>query len=439
MVAAKVPVNLTSDNNRFEHRSARPMAIIQSAMAGVLGGYITMRLHHAASPRGASSQLQAVSVAAVNARVIRATQKLFPSTPDLLERMDRAARSFAWRYPYVKPEAIRHATTVDLHLVENPQKDPRSEDCGRNELHRAVCGVEHYGIHTEKTASALRNLKFQKFSQAVHGPYRDTRTGAPSKLIEAWENEFPKLKKGVYGIATKQLRESLSKRDPQLYQESIEIHQSFPGSWRVDSVADGQDPYAFVAQLVDPLTEGHRDISDLKYGLAGLMTFGDFNQGGRPCAQGAGCSDCVSLGLALPPTGTRAAPRYFEILGWRLWGYATLYGDDEQGDLDKKRMQAQAKGKPFTEKPAGEKLGPVAKAAAEQAAGGTGGADAGEDEEDEEQEEGAEEIEEEDEDMEDVEIQPPRDRKRKRSRSRSPGKLTSEYRERSPEDVEMRD
>ncbi|KAK8005612.1 hypothetical protein PG990_011649 [Apiospora arundinis] len=108
-------------------------------------------------------------------------------------------------------------------------------------------------------------------------------------------------------------------------------------------------------------------------------------------------------------------------------------------EVNKKRMQAQAKGKPFTEKPAGEKLGPVAKAAAEQAAGGTGGADAGEDEEDEEQEEGAEEIEEEDEDMEDVEIQPPRDRKRKRSRSRSPGKSTSEYRERSPEDVEMRD
>ncbi|KAK6856509.1 hypothetical protein PG995_006696 [Apiospora arundinis] len=108
-------------------------------------------------------------------------------------------------------------------------------------------------------------------------------------------------------------------------------------------------------------------------------------------------------------------------------------------EVDKKRMQAQAKGKPFTEKPAGEKLGPVAKAAAEQAAGGTGGADAGEDEEDEEQEEGAEEIEEEDEDMEEVEIQPPRDRKRKRSRSRSPGKSTSEYRERSPEDVEMRD
>ncbi|KAK6856510.1 hypothetical protein PG995_006697 [Apiospora arundinis] len=216
----------------------------------------------------------------MNARVIKATQKLFPSTPDLLERMDRAARSFAWRYPYVKPEAMRHATTVDLHLVENPQKDPRSIDCGWNELHRAVCGVEHYGIHTEKTASALRNLKFQKFSQAVHGPYRDTRTGAPSKLIEAWENEFPKLKKGVYGIATKQLRESLSKWDPQLYQESIEIHQSFPGSWRVDSIADGQDPYAFVAQLVDPLTEGHRDISDLKYGLAGLMTFGGFKEGG---------------------------------------------------------------------------------------------------------------------------------------------------------------
>ncbi|KAK8023877.1 hypothetical protein PG993_011943 [Apiospora rasikravindrae] len=173
--------------------------------------------------------------------ITNATQRLFPSTSSLLERMDLAARAFAWRYPYV------------------------------------VCGVEHYGLHTEKIASGLPNLKFQKFSQAKWGPGIRSKAGAGGD--SAWQEEFPKVLTGLYGLATKQLRESLSRWDPDLHAECVKLHNSFPLDLQLSSVKDGQNPYSS-AQLVDPLTEGHRDTTDLKHGLAGIATFGDFDQGG---------------------------------------------------------------------------------------------------------------------------------------------------------------
>ncbi|KAK8073986.1 hypothetical protein PG994_004885 [Apiospora phragmitis] len=124
---------------------------------------------------------------------------------------------------------------------------PRSPNCPEQELHRAVCGVEHYGLHTEKIASGLANLNFQKFSQAAHGP--GTNTNAVPGSISAWQDEFPKLR-------------------------------SFPPDLQMSSVEDEQNPHSFLTQLVDPLTEEHRDVTDLKHGLAGLVTFGDFEQGG---------------------------------------------------------------------------------------------------------------------------------------------------------------
>ncbi|KAK8067741.1 hypothetical protein PG996_006853 [Apiospora saccharicola] len=251
--------------------------------------------------------------------ITRATQRLFPSDPNLTERMDRAARAFAWRYPYVAPDPTRHATTVDLHYVEKPSRDPRSEYCPASKLHRAVCGVEHYGIHTERVASALTNLKFQKFSQAIWGPNRGK--GKDPSATPSWRDEFPKLRTGLYGIATKQLRESLVRWDPDLHQENVQVHTSFPQDWQAGTVRDGNDPYSYLAQLVDPLTEGHRDVGDLMHGLAGLVTFGDFNQGGDLVVK--------ELGVRIPfPSGSHC-----HLRGRELHHAITHYDGGDYGGL----------------------------------------------------------------------------------------------------------
>ncbi|KAK8102356.1 hypothetical protein PG984_015502 [Apiospora sp. TS-2023a] len=201
----------------------------------------------------------------INGVITEATQKLFLSDPNLVKRMDRAARAFAWRYPYEKPDPTRHGTTYDHHLIQKPSRDPRSPSCPETDLHRAVCGVEHYGLRTELVNSGLAGLRLQKFSQAKHS--FGTRTIAGPGTDAAWRDEFPKLLTGLYGLATKQLRESLIRWDPVLHDECVTIHNRFPKDHQLSS-------------LVDPLTEGHRDVTDWKHGLAGLVTFGDFNQGG---------------------------------------------------------------------------------------------------------------------------------------------------------------
>ncbi|KAK7917674.1 hypothetical protein PG985_011282 [Apiospora marii] len=166
-----------------------------------------------------------------------------------------------------------------------PNRDPRSPNCPRTELHRAVCGVEHYGLRTELIAADLAHLKFQRFSQAKHGFGAQTKAGPGGDA--AWQNEFPKLLTGLYGLATKQLRESLVRWDP----------------------------------LVDPLTEGHRDVTDFKHGLAGLVTFGDFDQGGDLVLK--------ELGVRIPfPSGSHC-----HLRGRELHHAITEYTGGNKGGL----------------------------------------------------------------------------------------------------------
>lgn len=72
---------------------------------------------------------------------------------------------------------------------------------------------------------------------------------------------------------------------------------------------------------MDPLTEGHRDVTDYKYGLAGLVTFGDFDQGGDLVLK--------ELGVRIPfPSGSHC-----HLRGRELHHAITEYSGGNRGGL----------------------------------------------------------------------------------------------------------
>ena len=120
--------------------------------------------------------------------LVRATQKLFPK--DTVERLDRAVRVFAWRYPYTKVDVARHGTCADDHFVSNPDKNVREE----KNKHHACCGTDHYGVRHPVGHSGPADLILQEFSRAQH------KTPGIINSI-AWRDEFPVLKSSVYMVS----------------------------------------------------------------------------------------------------------------------------------------------------------------------------------------------------------------------------------------------
>ena len=90
---------------------------------------------------------------------------------------------------------------------------------------------------------------------------------------------FPILKRSLYGTAEKELSWSLEACDPQLFNELIEIRSLLPPKVRTTLAETGKNVYYYLAQLINPQTEGHIVKTDLVNGLAGLKCFSDFEGG----------------------------------------------------------------------------------------------------------------------------------------------------------------
>ncbi|KAG8167522.1 hypothetical protein KVR01_003211 [Diaporthe batatas] len=170
------------------------------------------------------------------------------------------------------PEALRHPTNQAIHLARFPNKDVNSEQC--EQPHFAVCGVEHYGVHHESgSASGLQRLCLQDFTVKS----RDRLDAVINS--SAWTDEKPKLVTGVYGTATKVSRVSFKSWDPELYEEALTVRQNLPEVLQVKLAKTGDNPYGYMAHLVDAQTEGHLDSTDWEQGLAALTCFGNFTDG----------------------------------------------------------------------------------------------------------------------------------------------------------------
>ncbi|KAG6354102.1 hypothetical protein INS49_005073 [Diaporthe citri] len=166
--------------------------------------------------------------------VAEAVQKLFPA--DTVDKMSTAVEAFAWRFPYKKPDESRHPTSQTVHLAANPSKDVRSEECQQ----------PHFAVLLKSTA---------------------------------WKDEFPKLKGGVYGVAAKVSTLVLEAWDHKLYEAYLEIRQHLPEELKMTLATTCENPYGYMAQLVDTLTEGHTDVKDWMQGMAALTCFGNFSGG----------------------------------------------------------------------------------------------------------------------------------------------------------------
>ncbi|KAH8777730.1 hypothetical protein F5883DRAFT_639781 [Diaporthe sp. PMI_573] len=163
--------------------------------------------------------------------VTEALQKLWPA--GTVGKMGTAVETFAWRFPFKKPDDLRHPTSKAVHLAQFPDKDVHSEEC--KQPHFAVCGVEHYGVHHETGYSkGFKGLCFQEFSWKTQD--------CPALLkSSAWKEEFPKLKGGVYGIAEKMSRLSLKSWDPKLYGDYLEVLEFLPETLRMTLATTGGD------------------------------------------------------------------------------------------------------------------------------------------------------------------------------------------------------
>lgn len=159
----------------------------------------------------------------------RAVQKLLPV--GTVDKMSTAAEAFAWRFPFKRPDPLRHITNQVVHLARFPDKDVRSKEC--KQPHFAVCGVEHYGVHHEVAHYDFKSLHFKEFSPRTEG--------CPDLLRSpAWKEEFPKLKDGVYGIATKVSRLSLKSWDEVLYNDCVDFNEWLPDPLKATLATTGE-------------------------------------------------------------------------------------------------------------------------------------------------------------------------------------------------------
>lgn len=188
--------------------------------------------------------------------VVEAVQKLFPA--GTVDKMSTAAETFAWRFPYKRPDDQRHPTSQAVHLAAHPEKDVRSAEC--QQPHLAVCGVEHYGLHHETgRGSGFNGLCFQKFN-----------TCRNPRLLEstAWKEEFPKLKEGVYGVAAKVSTVVLEAWDHKLYEEYLEIRQHLPEELKMTLARTGKNTYLAISPDMSLNNTIHRRESVRVHGTA---------------------------------------------------------------------------------------------------------------------------------------------------------------------------
>lgn len=188
--------------------------------------------------------------------VTEAVQKLFPTST--VDKMSTAAEAFAWRYPFKKSDDLRHPTCKAVYLAAHPWKDVRSTEC--EQPHLAVCGVEHYGVHHETgRSSGFDGLCFERLGYSRCNRLVDTN---------AWKEEFPKLRGGVYGVAAKVSTLVLEAWDRRLYEDYLEVRRHLPDSLKMTLTTTCKQQYLTVTPSTSLNNTAHRRESIWIHGTA---------------------------------------------------------------------------------------------------------------------------------------------------------------------------
>ncbi|KAK8090051.1 hypothetical protein PG997_005012 [Apiospora hydei] len=195
---------------------------------------------------------------------------------DVFDKLIRAIDLMTFYRPIPRPETKRHA--LDRHLLthRHPELDP-----GRATIHtlpNAKMGVAHYGCWALKGDWHGRDIYQTK----------DTRAG------RCFDNErcaqlIPRFMRAIFGTASDLVRFLLQPLDPVHYQECRDLFAALPDSAK--TATNEQDFCSLFVLGVNAHTQRHRDTGDVKGGLAGLVTLGNYT-GGNLCLP--------QLGLKVP-------------------------------------------------------------------------------------------------------------------------------------------
>ncbi|KAI0125784.1 hypothetical protein BJ170DRAFT_447566 [Xylariales sp. AK1849] len=194
----------------------------------------------------------------VFANLEKATQLMYgQGTADTLVR---ALDLWSYFTALPAPESCRHV--VDQYIRRlHPELDPRKVPVVQ--LPHAKMAVAHYECWSRKgdpNGTIILRTRDASFNRSEDQDWSRMR--------------FPKFAKAVFGKATSIARLLVRNLDPAIYSEGVDIFKNLPEGEKVET--DQEDFASLFSLLVNGYTQRHRDISDIRGGLAALITLGSY-------------------------------------------------------------------------------------------------------------------------------------------------------------------
>ncbi|KAK8040066.1 hypothetical protein PG993_008477 [Apiospora rasikravindrae] len=236
----------------------------------------------------------------VLANVEAAAQLLFG--PDIVRELNRAIDMFSFFAPIPAPESKRHVVDRYIRLL-HPYLDPAKATVA--ELPNAKMAVAHYGCWS-KLGDPLGNHVFATSDRSLGG----------TRINHLPRNVFPQFCRSVFNKVGEVVRLLVKPLDPDFYETGRKICQNVHRDDRIETTDD--EFMSLFVLGINAYTQRHRDTSDLRGGLVGLVTLGDYT-GGNLCLPQLGAKVPYAPGACTVMRGDRmdhlvadyTGPRYF--------------------------------------------------------------------------------------------------------------------------------
>ncbi|KAK7952418.1 uncharacterized protein PG986_008146 [Apiospora aurea] len=252
---------------------------------------------------------------------------------EVFDKLTRAIDLMSFYQPIPRPETKRHVINRYI-LHKHPELDPGKATI--RTLPNAKMGVAHYGCWAVKGDWHGRRIYRTK----------DTQVGRSFDSEKCWP-VMPQFMRAVFGTLSDVVRFLMQPLGPDYYQECVEIFAELPDSVKV--VTNEQDFCSLFALGVNAHTQRHRDNGDIKGGLAGLATLGNYT-GGNLCLPQLGVKVRYGPGACALTRGSGLEHLVTDFQGPRFFAVATNHESS-------KKFAWRAKGRlpPLPPKPKGKR------------------------------------------------------------------------------------
>lgn len=187
---------------------------------------------------------------------------------ETLDLLDRAIDLWSYYWPLPLPETSRHVVDRCVRR-QHPELDPAAATI--ETLPNAKMAVAHYGCWARQNDPQGRVIQ----------PTLDTSFGRCNHS-DAWDLRrlFPKFSRAVFGKAAALVWFLVKPLDPLYYKECVDVFENIPEDARMP--VDEETFLTLFALGINGYTQRHRDIGDIKGGLAGLFTLGRYKGEAAP-------------------------------------------------------------------------------------------------------------------------------------------------------------